>query len=209
MTQLFSNNGISSLQAGITAGATSLSFAVGEGTKFNAPTGGDFELLTLYDGVSIDVSTNIEIVKMTARTGDVATVVRAQEGTSGFAFSALDGIEATATDETLTALSEGRAGLLQDVTEKVHTASGVDIDPANGNVQVRTLAGNETFTFTNIAAGQSVLLKIIPGAHTLTLTNIAKWDNGGTAPSSIAAEHWIVVSNIDGTIVGTDRGGVS
>ena len=39
--------------------------------------------------------------------------------------------------------------------------------------------------------------------------NIAKWDNGGTAPSAIAAEHWLVVSNIDGTIVGTDRGGVS
>ena len=209
MPQLFSNNGISSLAGGITAVATSFTFATGEGAKFSAPTGGDFELLTLYDGATIDVSTNIEIVKMTARTGDVSTIVREQEGTTGFAFSATDGIEATATALTLGDLSQGKAGLFQDVTEKVHTAASVDIDPANGNVQVRTLAGNETFTFTNIAAGQSVLLKIIPGANTLTLTNVAKWDNGGSAPSSIEAEHWIIVSNIDGTIVGTDRGGVS
>jgi hypothetical protein len=209
MAQLFSNNGISSLASGITAGATSMTFATGEGVEFNAPTGGDFELLTLYDGATIDISANVEIVKMTARTADVATIVRAQEGTTGFAFSSADGIEAIDTAGTLDALKEGRAGLFQDVTEKVHTAASVDIDPANGNVQVRTLAGNETFTFTNIAAGQSVLLKIIPGANTLTLTNVAKWDNGGTAPSSISAEHWIIVSNIDGTIVGTDRGGVS
>jgi hypothetical protein len=209
MAQLFSNNGISSLASGITAGATALTFATGEGAKFTAPTGGDFELLTLYDDTSIDVSANVEIVKMTARAADVATIVRGQEGTSGFAFSATDGIEAIDTAGTLDALKEGRAGLLQDVTEKVHTAASVDIDPANGNVQVRTLAGNETFTFTNIDPGQSVLIKIIPGANTLTLTNVAKWDNGGAAPSSIEAEHWIIVSNIDGTIVGTDRGGVS
>lgn len=209
MAQLFSNNGISSLAGGITAVATSMTFATGEGAKFKAPTGGDFELLTLYDGATIDVSANVEIVKMTARAADVATIVRGQEGTSGFAFSATDGIEATATALTLSDLSQGKSGLFQDVTEKVHTAASVDIDPANGNIQVRTLAGNETFTFTNIAAGQSVLLKIIPGAHTLTLTNIAKWDNDGAAPASIAAEHWIVVSNVDSTIVGSDRKGVS
>lgn len=209
MAQLFSNNAIGTLNGAITNVATSITLQAGEGAEFNSPTGGDFEKITLYDGVSVDVSTNVEIVHCTARSGDVLTVTRAQEGTTGFAFGDASGVEGTATAETFEALSEGRAGLLQDVTEKVHTASTVDIDPANGNVQVRTLAGNETFTFTNIAAGQSVLLKIIPGANTLTLTNIAKWDNGGTAPSSIAAEHWIIVSNIDGTIVGTDRGGVS
>lgn len=209
MAQLFSNNGVSSLAAGVTAVATAMTLQTGEGAKFNAPTGGDFELLTLYDGASIEVSTNVEIVKMTARTGDALTVVRAQEGTAGFAFLITSGVEATATALTFDDLSKGRAGLMQDVTELVHTAASVDIDPANGNVQVRTLAGNETFTFTNIAAGQTVLIKVIPGANTLTLTNVAKWTDGGTAPASIEAEHWLVISNVDGTIVGTDVGGVS
>ncbi len=209
MAQLFSNNGVSALASGITAVATSLSVTATEGALFNAPTGGDFELITVYDGASIAVSTNVEIMQVTARSTDTLTVVRAQEGTTGFAFSSAAGVEACATAATFDLIKEGRAGLFQDVTEKVHTATGVDIDPANGNVQVRTLAGNETFTFTNIAAGQAVLLKVIPGANTLTLTNVAKWDSGGTAPSSISAEHWLVVSNIDGTIVGTDRGGVS
>ncbi len=209
MAQLFSNNALSALNGGITAIATTINLTATEGALFNEPTGGDFELITVYDGATISVSTNVEIMKVTARTADEMTVVRGQEGTAGFAFSDLAGVEANSTAGTFDAVKEGRAGLLQDVTEKVHTAATVDIDPANGNVQVRTLAGNETLTFANIDAGQSVVLKVVPGANTLTLTNVAKWTNGGSAPSSIEAEHWLVITNIDGTIVGTDVGGVS
>jgi hypothetical protein len=96
-----------------------------------------------------------------------------------------------------------------DITETVHVATTVDVDPADGNIQVRTLAGNETPTYSNISTGQSVLIKYVIGAFILTLTNIPKWTNDGTAPSSIAAEHWLVISNVDGTIVGTNVGGVS
>lgn len=203
MAQLFSNNADTLLDATITAVATSITVSAGDGALFTSPTGGDFELVTLVEG------TNIEIVKMTARTTDTLTVVRAQEGTTGFAFTAGATVSARTTAATLDALREARAGLLQDVTEKVHTMTGVDVDPANGNIQKRTLAANETFTFTNIAAGQRVQLIVIPGAFTFTHTNIAKWTDDGTAPTTIAAEHWIVVSNVDGTIVGTNLKGVS
>ncbi len=208
MAQLFSNNGASALNGAITDSAVTVNLTATEGALFQSPTGGDFELITVFDGATIDVSTNIEIMKVTARSTDAMTVVRAQEGTAGFAFSDGAGVEACATALTFGDLSQGKAGLFQDVTEKVHTAATVDIDPANGNVQVRTLAGNETLTFSNIAAGQSVLLKVVVGANTLTLTNVAKWTGAG-APSSIEAEHWMVISNVDGTIVGTDVGGVS
>ncbi len=209
MAQLFSNNGVSSLNGGITNVATTVNLAATEGGLFNAPTGGDFELITVYDGASIAVSTNIEIMQVTARTADALTVVRGQEGTSGFAFSSGAGVEATATALTFGDLSQGKAGLLQDVTEKVHATGGPDIDPTNGDVQVVTLTQNETLTFTNIDVGQTVLLELIPGAFAFTLTNIAEWDNDGAVPSSISAKHRIIVSNVDGTIVGTDRGGVS
>lgn len=203
MAQLFSNNADTFLDATITAVATSLTVSAGDGALFTSPTGGDFELVTLIEG------SNIEIVKMTSRSTDTLTVVRAQEGTTGFAFTVGARVDARNTAATLDALREGRAGLFQDVTEKVHTATTVDIDPANGNIQVRTLVGNETLTFSNIEAGQSVDLTIIAGAFTVTLSNIAEWINDGTAPSSIAARHRIIAHNIDGTIVGANLGGQS
>jgi hypothetical protein len=208
MVQLFSNNAISSLSAGITAVDTTLVFSVGDGGKFNAPTGGDFELLALYDGATIDVSTNIEIVKMTARTGDTATIVRGQEGTSGFAFSASAGIEANNTAGTLDALKEMRAGLVKGATEFIHTMTTAAVDVTNGIGQSRTLAGNETLTFA-IAAGQSVYITVIPGANTLTLTNVDEWV-GGSAPATIEAEHAFVFWSDDGvTITGNSIGGIS
>lgn len=206
--QLYSNNGKSSLASGITAVATSVTLATGEGTGFESPTGGDFELITVYDGASVAASTNVEIMKVTARSGDVLTVVRGQESTTPFAFSSAAGVEGNVTAGSLDSLREASAGPLKGVTETVHTASTVDIDPANGNMQIRTLLANETPTFSNVSAGQSVLIKFVPGAFTLTLTNVAKWTGAG-APSSIGAEHWIVVTNFDGTIVGTDVGAVA
>jgi hypothetical protein len=78
--QLFSNNGSSVLAAAITNSGTTLTFVGGGGAEFNAPTGGDYELLTLTDGV------NAEIVKMTARSSDSATITRGQESTTALAW---------------------------------------------------------------------------------------------------------------------------
>lgn len=77
MPQLFANNAASTLAAAITAADTSLTLATGTGSKFPSPTAGDFFLLTLTQAGQ---ETSWEIVKVTARAGDVLTVVRAQEG---------------------------------------------------------------------------------------------------------------------------------
>lgn len=81
MAQLFSNNATATLASAITNIATSITLTTGHGARFNAPTGGDHELLTFTDGV------NVEIVKVTARSGDVLTVTRGQEGTAGRAWA--------------------------------------------------------------------------------------------------------------------------
>ena len=74
MSQLFSNNAESTLSAALSNSATTATVA--DGSVFKAPTGGDFELLTLLAaGV-------YEIVKVTARTSNTLTIVRAQEGTT-------------------------------------------------------------------------------------------------------------------------------
>lgn len=85
MTQLFANNISTTLNGAITDVATSI--VVTSGAGMPSPTGGDYFLLTLSDG------TNVEIVKCTSRTAETLTVVRAQEGTAGFAFADLDTIE--------------------------------------------------------------------------------------------------------------------
>ena len=62
------NNAQSALYAGITAAATSLTLLSGEGAKFPA--------------ASFNISIADEILYCSSRTGDVLTVVRAQEGTT-------------------------------------------------------------------------------------------------------------------------------
>jgi hypothetical protein len=80
---LFSNHASSLLQAGILAGATSLTIAAADADKFPAPTGGDW-----FPVVAVDVLGEIEVMRCTARSGDTLTVTRAQEGTSARAFTA-------------------------------------------------------------------------------------------------------------------------
>lgn len=74
MAQVYSNYAISQITANITAVATSFSVTPLDGGKFQAPSVGDYELLTLTDGV------NWEIVRCTSRTVDTFTVERAYEG---------------------------------------------------------------------------------------------------------------------------------
>ncbi|MDH0100118.1 hypothetical protein N7320_02160 [Stutzerimonas stutzeri] len=101
MTQLFKNNAVSALVGAISAADTVFNLANGE--LFPAPAAGDFFLLTL---IRLDANGNEsgwEIVKVTARTGNTLTVVRAQEGTSGQSWP-----DGTLADARLTAGSLGQ-----------------------------------------------------------------------------------------------------
>jgi hypothetical protein len=83
MTVLFTNNASSRLYAAIDTVTTSVRVTAGEGAKFPSPTGGDYCMITLEDRRSGQV----EICKCTARSGDIMTVVRAQEATTAQAFA--------------------------------------------------------------------------------------------------------------------------
>tara|TARA_B100001287_G_C22627386_1_gene503271 strand:- start:330 stop:1334 length:1005 start_codon:yes stop_codon:yes gene_type:complete len=88
MSVKFSNNGHSTLAASITTSATSITVASGHGARFPSLSSGEYFYATL-----IDSSNNLEIVKCTARSSDVLTVTRAQEGTTARAFGIGDRIE--------------------------------------------------------------------------------------------------------------------
>ena len=101
MSQLYSNNIDTTLAATLSDVATSATLADGSGLK--SPTGGNFEILTL---ISAGV---FEIVRVTARSGNVVTITRAQEGTTAQAWAAGTRVFAGVTAGTLAALLQNKA----------------------------------------------------------------------------------------------------
>lgn len=88
LTLLAANNAQTVLAAGISSSATSLTVNTGTGSLFPSPVSGtSFFKLTLVDAATGLIT---EIVHVTARSGDVMTVERAQEGTAARSWSAND-----------------------------------------------------------------------------------------------------------------------
>lgn len=83
----FTNNFIAPLAAGISTGDTSITLSGGYGSLLPVYGGGDYEYMTL-----VNPSNQLEIVKVTARSGDVLTVTRGQDGTTARSWSAGDKI---------------------------------------------------------------------------------------------------------------------
>lgn len=84
---LFANYASTTIAGPISAGATTVNLAAGAGALFPAPGVGQQFALTL---ISQSDASQREITYCTGRSGDVCTVVRAQEGTTALAFIAND-----------------------------------------------------------------------------------------------------------------------
>jgi len=97
MSIKFTNNATATLAASITTSSTSLTVTTGQGALFPTLAAGDYFYATL-----VDSSNNIEIVKITARSGDTLTAVRAQESTTARAYAAADKLELRVTAAALT-----------------------------------------------------------------------------------------------------------
>lgn len=104
---VYANNAESTLAGAISTSATSISVQSGDGAKFPVLTNGDWSQLTLVKLVA-GVPTR-EIVKMTGKTGDVLTVVRAQEGTTGLTFNGGDRVEMRVTASGLNGMATSDA----------------------------------------------------------------------------------------------------
>jgi hypothetical protein len=83
MAILFTNNASAPIASSITTSSTSITVSSGQGAEFPVLAGSDYFIATL-----VDTSNNVEIVKVTARSSDTMTVVRAQEGTTARAYAA-------------------------------------------------------------------------------------------------------------------------
>lgn len=102
MTAKLSNNAKSTLAAGITASATSMSVSSADGSKFPSVESSDSNW---FPATLVKSDGSFEIVRVTDRVNDVMTIVRAQEGTTALAFSAGDKVECRATAAALEKLN--------------------------------------------------------------------------------------------------------
>ena len=87
MPVLFTNNATTTLGSSLLVGATSLTVSSGTGALFPTTTSGFF-----YAAL-INSSNQIEFVKVTGRSSDTFTIVRAQNGSTARAYSAGDKVE--------------------------------------------------------------------------------------------------------------------
>lgn len=97
MPAKFTNNATATLAASLSTSSTSITVTTGQGALF--PTLGTDEY---FYGTLTNSSNNIEIVKITARSSDTLTAIRAQEGTTALTWNAADKIELRITSAVLT-----------------------------------------------------------------------------------------------------------
>jgi hypothetical protein len=97
----FSNNASAPLASGINNSVVALSVTTGQGNLFPTLSGSDYFYATL-----VDSSNNIEVIKVTARSGDSMTIVRAQDGTTARSYAAGDKIEVRVTAAGLAAIQQ-------------------------------------------------------------------------------------------------------
>lgn len=120
MALILGNNCTARLANALTESATTLVVGVGEGAKFPILGDGDWHPLTVTKvsgGITV-----LEIMRVTARTGDVFTVERAKEGTVASAFSPGDRAELRFTAEAYAESTAPIAQAIADVEQAVEDA---------------------------------------------------------------------------------------
>lgn len=135
------NNAWSNLAAIVSNVATSLTVTPGQGVRFPVLGAGDY-----FYGTLVDALNNVEVVKVTARVGDVFTVVRAQDGTTANSYAISDKFELRPTaalfNEKLDALIA--AATYAPINAPVFT--GIVTIPAGGLVVGYSLLNSPAFT---------------------------------------------------------------
>jgi len=173
----FTNNAGTTLASGITNSATSLTVSTGSGALFPTLTGSQYFYCTLQQASG----GALEIVKVTARSTDTFTIVRAQDGTTALSFVTGDYVQLR-----LTAADLNNFGQLDSTNTwaSAQTFSAAPIiTPLTG-----LLYGNASSALTAATAAQVV--SVIGSTAVTNATNVTGTvgvANGGTGLTSTTA----------------------
>ena len=165
------NDAISRLASGISATDTSITIVPGTGVLFPTLSSGDYFPATL-----IKSDGSREIIRVTARSSDVLTVVRAQEGTIAQVFNPSDRIELRLTAGTFTDPSGPSATSITSASTK---ATPVDAD-LFGYTDSENVFKLKKFSWANIkAALKSPVLNFVYPVGSIYI-NASSVDNPAT-----------------------------
>jgi len=155
MSIKFSNNASATLKAGVSTSATSMTLTTGQGSLFPVLAAGDISYATLAN-----TANQLEIVRVTARSGDVLTVVRAQENTLAIAFTAGDKVELRVTAAGLkTIQDEANAAnttlnnSLNSSINSVNTSLTNNINTVNTSLSSNLTSLTNTVNARNVSTG--------------------------------------------------------
>ena len=186
---IFANNASALLAATITVSDTTIQLASGFGANFPSPTGAQYFYLTLEDS-----SGNIEIVKITGRTGDNLTMDsvadRAQDGTTAQAFTLTI---------TRCELRLGKAVMEEFLQKNGGTMAG-DVDMNGNGVVDAVLSG----PLTQILAGEIVNVPL--RGLTATSTNQVAVPTDGTSRATVGGAEILAAG--DDIVAQLDTAGV-
>lgn len=83
------------------------------------------------------------------------------------------------------------------------TPAALDIDWAAGEIFIKSISGNETFTFSNLINGKTILVRMTQtGAYSPTWPAGIKWPGGVVPTATSTAVDLYSFTNIGGTIYG-------
>jgi hypothetical protein len=206
----FANSAYATLASSINSSATSITLTTGQGARFPSLSGGDYFYATL-----IDTSNNLEIVKCTARSSDVLTVVRGQEGTTARAYSTSDRIELRITAQGLV-----DAAPVQSVAGKTGTVVLEAADIASGVMATARLASSGTASSSTFLRGDQswqTVAQTLRKVHYFSNSTRVTFGGGTTGspfnftssftPLDSANNSFIVVANVPGWHAGQNVNG--
>lgn len=155
LTLLATNNAESTLASAISATDTSLIVSAGTGAEFpDAVAGESYFKLTLTDAAT---GSQVEIVNVTAKAGDIFTIERAQEGTMARAWAANDMVANMMTADTLNVIAQYTQQAGESAAQSIEAANNASEYAKNKYTFYKT-AGDPDGTIAGLAAttdGQS------------------------------------------------------
>tara|TARA_R100000808_G_C2155041_1_gene166733 strand:+ start:9480 stop:10661 length:1182 start_codon:yes stop_codon:yes gene_type:complete len=184
------NNAYGTFSTGYSNSDTTLVLTTGHGARFPDAAGDKYFFATV-----LNTSNNLEIIKVTARSGDSLTVQRAQEGTTAQSIAQDDRIELRITAGTLTTLS--------DIDELVPPQSGNNgkVLTSNGtalswqNIEVANFMGqnNQNESFFSLPKGTTAQR---PGTPNVGMIRYNTDYYGGARPEFYStANSWLPLNS--------------
>lgn len=190
-TFIWANNASSTLAAPITPSAFTLTLSSGSGAEFPNPSAGEQFGLSLVDAATGLLN---EITYCTARSGDVLTVVRGQEGTSALSW--------LAGDLAANLITAGQmAAMVQTVTlapNRIVTASGaftITTADANGSIGIDRTSG--------VGVSSSTLPSGATAGQTYTIEDLAS--NFNPFPVTINAPLGMTIAQAPSIVLNVNK----